>query len=48
MVAQVRGEEDVTTYYFGLSWSPVLVFLAMIVIMLVKPEGLLRTRVRSA
>ncbi|MEU8251830.1 branched-chain amino acid ABC transporter permease [Nonomuraea sp. NPDC048916] len=40
--------EAVTTYYFGLSWSPVLVFLAMIVIMLVKPEGLLRTRVRSA
>ncbi|MFI6455796.1 branched-chain amino acid ABC transporter permease [Streptosporangium amethystogenes] len=40
--------EAVTTYYFGLSWSPVLVFLAMIVIMLVKPEGLLRTKVRSA
>ncbi|MEU4510408.1 branched-chain amino acid ABC transporter permease [Nonomuraea wenchangensis] len=40
--------EAVTTYYFGLSWSPVLVFLAMIVIMLVKPEGLLHTRVRSA
>ncbi|WP_214104312.1 branched-chain amino acid ABC transporter permease [Acrocarpospora catenulata] len=40
--------EAVTTYYFGLSWSPVLVFLAMIVIMLARPEGLLRSQVRSA
>ncbi|MFB9966251.1 branched-chain amino acid ABC transporter permease [Sinosporangium siamense] len=40
--------EAVTTYHFGLSWSPVLVFLAMIVIMLVRPEGLLRSRVRAA
>ncbi|MEV7965755.1 branched-chain amino acid ABC transporter permease [Sphaerisporangium sp. NPDC088356] len=40
--------EAFTTYQFGLSWSPVLVFLAMIVIMLVRPEGLLRSRVRSA
>ncbi|WP_405394757.1 branched-chain amino acid ABC transporter permease [Microbispora hainanensis] len=40
--------EAFTTYQFGLSWSPVLVFLAMIVIMLVRPEGLLRSRVRTA
>lgn len=40
--------EAITTYFFGLSWSPVLVFLAMILIMLAKPEGLLHRRVRSA
>ncbi|GGL99041.1 branched-chain amino acid ABC transporter permease [Nakamurella endophytica] len=36
--------EAATTYFFGLSWSPVLLFLAMIVVLLLRPEGLIRQR----
>lgn len=36
--------EAVSTYFFGLAWSPVLVFVAMIVILLVRPEGLIQQR----
>jgi len=36
--------EAVSTYFFGLAWSPVLVFAAMIVILLVRPEGLIKQR----
>ncbi|MCE0768087.1 branched-chain amino acid ABC transporter permease [Pseudonocardia kujensis] len=36
--------EAVTTYFFGLSWSPVIVFAVMIVVLLVRPEGLIRQR----
>ena len=36
--------EASTTYFFGLNWSPVLVFLVMIVVLLIRPEGLVRQR----
>jgi branched-chain amino acid transport system permease protein len=32
--------EAFSTYYFGLSWMPIVIFGAMIAIMLVRPEGL--------
>lgn len=36
--------EASTTYFFGLQWSPIVVFLLLIVVMLVRPEGLVRGR----
>ncbi len=36
--------EAAGTYFFGLFWTPVLIFSAMIIVMLVRPEGLLTLR----
>ncbi|OAN41107.1 MULTISPECIES: branched-chain amino acid ABC transporter permease [Microbacterium] len=36
--------EASTTYFFGLQWSPVVVFIVLVVVMLVKPEGLIKGR----
>lgn len=32
--------EAVSTYFFGLSWTPIILFSAMILVMLLRPEGL--------
>lgn len=37
--------EATTTYLFGLQWSPVAVFLVLVAVMLVRPEGLIKGRV---
>lgn len=36
--------EASTTYFFGLQWSPVVVFLVLVSVMLVRPEGLIKAR----
>jgi branched-chain amino acid transport system permease protein len=36
--------EAATTYFFGLQWSPVAVFLVLVTVMLVRPEGLIKGR----
>jgi branched-chain amino acid transport system permease protein len=33
-----------TTFFFGLQWSPVAVFLVLVTVMLVRPEGLIKGR----
>jgi branched-chain amino acid transport system permease protein len=33
-----------TTYWLGLQWSPVAVFLLLVIVMLVRPQGLIRGR----
>ncbi len=40
--------EAVSTYYAGLFWTPVIIFSVMIVIMLVRPEGLVARRTAHA
>ena len=32
--------ESFTAYYFGAEWSPTIAFILLIVILIVKPEGL--------
>jgi branched-chain amino acid transport system permease protein len=40
--------EAVSTYYIGLFWTPVVVFVVMIAVMLVKPEGVVsRTKAHT-
>ena len=36
--------EAATTYWLGLQWSPVAVFLVLVAVMLLRPEGLVRGR----
>ena len=36
--------ESLSTYAFGLFWTPIVIFTAMIFIMLFRPEGLMRGR----
>jgi len=36
--------EAASSYYLGLQWSPVIVFLVLVVVMLVRPEGLVKGR----
>lgn len=36
--------EATTTYFFGLQWSPIVVFLLLVLVMLIRPEGLVRGR----
>ena len=36
--------EATTTYWLGLQWSPVAVFLVLVAVMLLRPEGLVRGR----
>ena len=36
--------DSATSYWLGLQWSPVFVFLALVIIMLVRPEGLVKGR----
>lgn len=38
--------EAMGTYFFGLSWAPIILFSAMILIMIVRPEGLISRRTR--
>ncbi len=38
--------EAVSAYFFGLSWTPIILFTAMILVMLVRPEGLVSRRTR--
>lgn len=40
--------EAVSTYYAGLFWTPVIIFSVMIVVMLVRPEGLVARRTAHA
>jgi len=39
--------EATTTYFFGLQWSPIVVFLLLVLVMIVRPEGLVRGRKSS-
>jgi branched-chain amino acid transport system permease protein len=36
--------EATSTYFFGLSWTPVILFTLMILVMLVRPQGLVTRR----
>jgi branched-chain amino acid transport system permease protein len=36
--------EALATYYAGLFWTPVIIFSVMVVVMLVRPEGLVAIR----
>jgi branched-chain amino acid transport system permease protein len=36
--------EAVTTFYAGLYWSPMVIFGLLVVVMMVRPEGLIRRR----
>lgn len=38
--------EAASTYFFGLSWTPIILFSAMILVMLLRPEGLVSRRVK--
>jgi branched-chain amino acid transport system permease protein len=36
--------ESLTAYYVGAEWSPTIAFILLILILVVKPEGLLGTK----
>ncbi len=40
----IGGIEAASNYWIGLQWSPVIVFATMIIVMLVRPEGLVARR----
>jgi branched-chain amino acid transport system permease protein len=39
--------EAVSNYYFGLYWTPALLFAVLILILMVRPEGMFAPRTRS-